>query len=973
MLRLEAILLDAGSIFYIINLAITVSLVCGAGLWAGRVCRRGSAPLRHGILAATLLLILVSPAAVWLAQRSGLALVRVALSGPSVASQATTRDGAAIRVSSPAGAPSPVTATSKEVPPFMPIEQSIAAGTDSASAPPDTLVSGTTPVSASEARSASVRFGGRNATAATQEDRDRPAWWQLAGSVAAWLWMLGSAIGLLRLGWACVGLARFCRRLAPLYEPRQNLLVHRAADAVGLRKLPAVFLSHLTGVPVSIGLLRPAIVLPESMLPEAEEEQLQAVLLHEMAHIARRDHWVGIGQRIASALFWWNPLVYRTCAEISDLREEICDDQVVLVQGEGWHLARLLVDLAARAARRPQLPAAVGVLEPKLAGLTARVRRLVDEERRMDLRMNLRSRVLVLVCGLAVLIGMASVGGLRLAGAQAGTEKRPAGADQPGATLQAGPAGAKVSTATKPRHESAASSAAATAQDEGLTYRGQVVDKTTGRPVAGATVLVRVSVYWSSENRILEEAKHETDAEGNYSFHLSPQQVNTSHLYLEFEVSHPKYAHRSAEGYALSMIRKNDKLGGRPFFARLPVQPAAEISGTVVTPDGRPAAGVHVKVYSKAKKDDISEYGSFDKTTTDASGVFRINVVKGGEAVLWLLPNAYSPSTHLYHQPQGDLGRFTLEKGETLQGRVVTLEGKPVSKVWVNAELRSGPAKKEIGMPVFDSLARVALTDSDGRFTMKPLPVGEYTLIISDYARGGDVEDRTRYPVPDVFLQQHLSLEASGTPHTVEIRAVPHICITMQQVDSKGKPKKTHAVHFAGHMGDQWFWTDGRPDANGKIAMKVPKGIDSQEIGIMTNEHGSARWRFGKTGDLNNSREIKLGRLDRDMDFTIYYYDAPLLLVKVAAENGAMIPDAKLQIVFPNLKKPYDEVPRWIDGGQGDLRFEKQADGRWRSEQLLPDEPFLLVVEAKGYKPWCDRLSLPEGASKDLVVRLEKN
>jgi bla regulator protein blaR1 len=51
-------------------------------------------------------------------------------------------------------------------------------------------------------------------------------------------------------------------------------------------------------------------VLPVAMPCDVDEEQLQAVLLHEMPHFARRDHWVGVAQRMATVLFWWNPLVY---------------------------------------------------------------------------------------------------------------------------------------------------------------------------------------------------------------------------------------------------------------------------------------------------------------------------------------------------------------------------------------------------------------------------------------------------------------------------------------------------------------------------------------------------------------------------------------------------------------------------------------------------------------------------------------
>ncbi len=214
------------------------------------------------------------------------------------------------------------------------------------------------------------------------------------------LWAVGAALGLLRLVWGCLTLIRFCRRLDPLVDPRQKLLVHQAADAVGLRKLPAVFLSR-AGVPVSVGLLRPAIILPETMPHDADEDALRAVLIHEMAHIARRDHWIGIGQRIAAVLFWWNPLVHRVCNQISDLREEICDNHVVLVQGEGRRLAQVLVELAARVATAPLLPSTIGVMEPRLAGLTGRVTRLLDKERTMETRMTLKSRWFLFSCSLA--------------------------------------------------------------------------------------------------------------------------------------------------------------------------------------------------------------------------------------------------------------------------------------------------------------------------------------------------------------------------------------------------------------------------------------------------------------------------------------------------------------------------------------------------------------------------------------------
>jgi beta-lactamase regulating signal transducer with metallopeptidase domain len=325
---------------------------------------------------------------VWLARQNGLAMVRITVFGPP---SAAGHDGAATRSE----------------------QKSLVRNSPGTISPSDSISSnGLLPPDANAAR--------------TGNRAPRPAWWQVIAVASALLWAIGIAWGLFRLAWGCVALARFRRRLEPLSDARHKLLVRQAADAVGLRELPKVLLSHSMGVPVSIGFLRPIIVLPKSVLHETDGDQLQAVLLHEMAHIARRDHWVGIIQRLAAALYWWNPLVHAACNEISDIREEICDTHVMLVQGEGRHLAHILVDLAARVTSGPLLPSAIGAIEPRLAGLAARVTRLLDKERKMETRMTVMSKMFMSLGWVAVLAGMASVGGLRLVNAQPPTEAKPA-------------------------------------------------------------------------------------------------------------------------------------------------------------------------------------------------------------------------------------------------------------------------------------------------------------------------------------------------------------------------------------------------------------------------------------------------------------------------------------------------------------------------------------------------------------------
>jgi carboxyl-terminal processing protease len=462
---LDTMMPSADTVSFLLNLALAGSLVCIVGLLTTRLCRRCSTPVRHGVLVWTLMLVLASPGAVWLAQRNGLTLMHVAVSNAAnlpdafgtlmvdAGSSDETPLCGRISCEIQRGAGNEDSESLPERnqdfpkdsphPNPLPKREGTHAEMLHANPPPKGEGVGET---ASSQKKLSVTSTG---TVSKQERSSAAAWWQWAGGLAVLLWATGTIVNLLRLGWGYVALIRFCRRLDPLSgeigkensplrleRPEGRLaseetvpfsaLMQRTADAVGLRKMPPAYLSRLTGVPMSIGLWRPAIVMPEAMAWKSDEGQLQAVLLHEMAHIARRDHWVGVGQRIAAVLFWWNPLVHQTCGNISELREEICDNHVLRVQGEGQRFARILVDLAARVTQAPLLPSTVGVLEPKLAGLAGRVSRLLNKEHSMETQMNLMSKLLVFACSLVLLIGMATVGGLRLANSEAATGSSPA-------------------------------------------------------------------------------------------------------------------------------------------------------------------------------------------------------------------------------------------------------------------------------------------------------------------------------------------------------------------------------------------------------------------------------------------------------------------------------------------------------------------------------------------------------------------
>ena len=172
------------------------------------------------------------------------------------------------------------------------------------------------------------------------------------------------------------------------------------------------------------------------------------------------------------------------------------------------------------------------------------------------------------------------------------------------------------------------------------------MDKDTSRPIAGATVVVRRSILLSTENRVLQETKHTTAEDGTYAFEIPPNQSAVLGLYIELDVEHPDYATRAGFGYALSMIRKNEKLNERPFFETIEMRPAKPITGRVETPEGEPATGVKLLAYSRTDKASRRnfEYGSFARAKTDAQGRFRLPITTPGRGVYWVLPNDYAPN-----------------------------------------------------------------------------------------------------------------------------------------------------------------------------------------------------------------------------------------------------------------------------------------------------------------------------------------
>jgi bla regulator protein blaR1 len=148
----------------------------------------------------------------------------------------------------------------------------------------------------------------------------------------------------------------------------------RAQRRMGFKHGTALLTSNELASPISWGLVRPVILL-NSRAVEASAEA-EAILAHELAHVARMDWIKLLLARVATALFWFNPLVWVLAREAHQLREETADDAVLAADIADTDYAELLVGVARHEC--PGLLLGAHGVAPSKSSLARRVARVLD-------------------------------------------------------------------------------------------------------------------------------------------------------------------------------------------------------------------------------------------------------------------------------------------------------------------------------------------------------------------------------------------------------------------------------------------------------------------------------------------------------------------------------------------------------------------------------------------------------------------
>ena len=143
--------------------------------------------------------------------------------------------------------------------------------------------------------------------------------------VAWWLWWAGATFGI------GVWLGRLARPVGSIRDATfwERDVMLQAAGAVGIDEEVELRILPRAHVPGAQGWLSPSVLLPDELIDQLSDAEMQAVLSHELAHLRRRDPLTSGAVRAVRAVFWFHPLIWWMERALLTERETACDEMVL--------------------------------------------------------------------------------------------------------------------------------------------------------------------------------------------------------------------------------------------------------------------------------------------------------------------------------------------------------------------------------------------------------------------------------------------------------------------------------------------------------------------------------------------------------------------------------------------------------------------------------------------------------------------
>lgn len=747
-----------------LNVAAAAVAFSMVGFVIAKMARQTGLPLQHGLLCAVVVLTLLSPLPTWLAHRCGLGLITI---GPASSSKripvdaplivrSPNRDGGALR--------KPVKSIRSLT---MPRASNIEAG-DATSADDTQFLdkSGDLRISPVEMTppDPNPTVKATNASA-----------FQIVGSTLMLIWGTIAFCFGLRLIRALNFVRRIRRSLTKTSDARVITAAQVAFGDADIDSKTSVFESTLVPAPLTLGWRRSAIVMPRGLADFLDEPQSACILAHEVAHVARRDTLIALLQQFAAVVFWWNPLLRVVNRRISQLRERLCDDCVVMRYGDGTPLAESIVRVAEWSSTRMQTPPLSLALLEDFHDLEDRIRRLTQHNRTMTIRLSRRSATAL--CAFTLALGCVLM--LPLVRAQDSASKPELNSKQPIPSKDGRAASDKPKTSS---------------DEEGATALIDVsghVRREDGEPIVGAVIsLFPISMIDPKLGTTT------TDAQGAYRFRNLPLPVSS--YSRDIAPSGSMQIFCEAEGYGIAWhgtrhyrdaVRQEDSPRHRedfdfyrdePIEMNLTMRKAKSLKGRIIDENGNPVANATV---------DLRGFDYLDTENREYHQNFR---------EFWLLRgDGEGECAHIvpekYHRAMsGADGRFEIEN----------LSDETVAYVHVNH-------------PQFaQQFFWAAITDQ---------AITEYRFV-TNYENSQRLRRPGEQHVPESFARPLWETRKVLTsPVDIRVMATRRVVVTVHQ-GQENRPVKNVRVSASSTVESLSTAEFGETDERGQVELKLPPG-----------------------------------------------------------------------------------------------------------------------------------------------------
>jgi len=226
-------------------------------------------------------------------------------------------------------------------------------------------------------------------------------WLKTSLRAMPWTIVAGATYSLITLGFLFrfgVGLIlslRLERGARSIRDPRALALVSSCARTAGIKRAPRLAESELLSVPVTFGVVRPAILLPSGWR-DWEEGELDAVIAHEISHVARRDALVDRLALLHRALFWFSPLSWYLTGALAELAEEASDEAALAAGADRTRYAETLLGFFSELEAAPGRVWWQGVAMAKAGQAEKRLDRILEWKGSVAMQLK-KSVVVVLV------------------------------------------------------------------------------------------------------------------------------------------------------------------------------------------------------------------------------------------------------------------------------------------------------------------------------------------------------------------------------------------------------------------------------------------------------------------------------------------------------------------------------------------------------------------------------------------------